>query len=100
MLLGLFSFAPGALCAVAAAGRTILLTADGKDNGTCQNCSQNGDENEIYRSHTKPPVTASIKILNSRLTNHARMHCQRTTATAHFQPSSRLTDAIAATQGV
>ena len=28
--------------------------------------------------------------LNRKQTIHARMHCQRTTATAHFQPSSRL----------
>ena len=39
-------------------------------------------------------------ILNRKLTIHARMHCHATTATDHFQPSSRFTDAIAATQGV
>ena len=100
ILLMLFSFAPGALCAVAAAGRAVLFTSDGEDDGTCQNSSQNCDEDEIYRSHTKPPVTASMITLNNRLTIHARMHCQRTTAAAHFQPSSRFTDAIAATQGV
>ena len=50
--------------------------------------------------HTNPPVHASMMILNRKLTIHARMHCQTTRAAAHFQPSSRLTDAMAATQGV
>ena len=31
---------------------------------------------------------------------HATTHCQKTTPTAHLDPSSRLIDAIAATQGV
>ena len=89
-----------ALRTVAAAGRTALFAADGKQNGTCDNKNKNNDQNYINWSHTSPPVHASMIRRKAKLTIHARMHCQMTSAPAHFQPSSRLTDAIAATQGV
>ena len=96
------------LAAVAAAGWTFLLAADRKDNGAGNDSSNYCDKNDINRSpcyickrdHISAPVQSNTMILNRKQTIHARMHCQRTTAAAHFQPSSRLIDAIAATQGV
>ena len=97
LIFGALSFAFGT---VAAAGRTILLALDNAYYGQHQNNCNNGDQNDIGRIHTKPPVTARTIILNRKLTIHASMHCQIATAAAYFHPSSRLKDAIAATQGV
>ena len=49
----------------------------------------------IYPIPTMNPIT-----LTSSAAIHAKTHCHKTTQTAHFVPSSRLTAAIAATQGV
>ena len=39
-------------------------------------------------------------ILTMKAASHATVHCPATTPIAHFPPSSRFTDATAATQGV
>ena len=86
----------------------FFFAADSKDNGTGDNSRNYCDKNDINRSpceccegdHKRPPVHKRMMNLNRKQTIQARMHCQMTTAAAHFQPSSRLIDAIAATQGV
>ena len=64
----------------------------------------------IAKSRTEIMIVASIQIsyiptaLPMRYTaseqSHAITHCQITTPAAHFVPSSRFTEAIAATHGV
>ena len=102
------------ICCLPAATRAMLLHAlgavtaagarfpapDSENDGGHQHGSNNGNKNDIYRSHISAPVHARTMILNRKLTTHARTHCQTTSPTDHFQPSSRLTDAIAATHGV
>ena len=89
-----------ALGAVPAATGTRFPAPDSENDGGHQHGSNNGNKNDIYRSHISAPVHARTMILNRKLTTHARTHCQTTSPTDHFQPSSRLTDAIAATHGV
>ena len=65
--IALFSFAPGALCAVAAAGRSIFLAADCKDNGA----RQNGGENNYERMKQKVNDELRNDVRNKMLENTA-----------------------------
>ena len=61
----------------------------------------------VRRCGSVSPVAHAVRRYNSepisrtiRAASQATTHCQTTTQAAHFRPSSRLTEATAATQGV
>lgn len=57
------------------------------------------DKYYIYRVHHVTPASMQTALTRS-VTAHASAHCHSTRQTAHFVPSSRLTEATAAIQGV
>lgn len=74
---------------------TIIAIIISKSQIFIQYTSKNKINSVIY---TTP--TSIMIILTIYATSHAIKHCQNTRAIAHFVPSSRFTEATAATQGV
>ena len=97
----LFTFMSAA-CAVAVtaraatAARPVMLTA----MHYIQSANHHGD-NAYYKYYIYEFHNITIPIsLTISATIQATTHCHTTTPTAHLEPSSLLTDAMAATQGV
>lgn len=93
----LFSAIPFAVCAVAAAFLSAFSVFDQINDGDDDGYGDGGNDDVIYRAHYSTAVKISFA---AKARTHAIEHCHTTIPRAVFQPSSRLTELTAATQGV
>ena len=96
-----FSFGGGIVASVTAVATATALTAifgDAPQSEAATDQEQEGDE-KIRYVHAPTPSKRPTR-RNSVAQTQATAHWPTTMAKAHLPPSSRLTEAIAATQGV
>lgn len=89
----------GVTAGTAAAAPATLFAADCAAHGKREQRDERQDNQNIPNIH--PNISTAIPIRRTMYAaTHASAHCHSASPTAHFAPSSRRTDAIAAMQGV
>lgn len=96
----LFAAAMTALGTVAAASLARPMIPHAFADCQSQRQQDSGHQQNIHRIHHQITPSARPISRTARAAIHATTHCHSATPAAHLPPSSRFTEAIAATQGV